>query len=142
MSPNQKWIALSVLMAITGSACGDTAAAREARDEIGEAIDATRDLVVETWADLQRKAEPRLRQATADLDALRQQLARQGEQAGAKAGEVVAEAEQRLEKARARLAEAKDAGADAAKAAWQDIDRGLQQASDSIASALERIKGG
>jgi hypothetical protein len=117
------------------SSCGDSVEARDARREIEEAADATRDLVVATWNDLAERAEPQLEELRVRLAELREAAARRGDAALAEVRPALAEAERKLEQIGDEIAAAKDRSAESLDAAWQNIRERLNAARRTLDDA-------
>lgn len=133
-------VLVAILLAVSFPACGESAEAKAAQEEILEALDATKNLVVASLSDLKQKAEPYADRLGDGLSSLRAELAQRGEQVKAEAAPLVAAAEARLSEAKQRLAAARDASADEAKQALAELQASLRAAAAAFAAAREALQ--
>ncbi|MBL9079641.1 MAG: hypothetical protein JNL08_19210 [Planctomycetes bacterium] len=130
-----------VLFAVVAfAACGESAEARAARKEITEAIDATRDLVLSSLADLKQKAEPQIDRLGEGLLALRAEAEARGQQLSAAAAPLVQKAEASLAEAKQRLSAARDASAEKTAAALAELQASLRSAGEALAAAKQSLQ--
>lgn len=133
-------VLVATCLAFCIPACGESAEAKAAHEEILEAFDATKDLVVSSLSDLQQKAEPYADRLEEGLTSLRAELAQRGEQVKAQAAPLLAAAEARYAEAKQRLAAARDASADEAKQALAELQASLRAAGNAFAEARQALQ--
>lgn len=133
-------LVLPMVAALSFAACGKSPEAQAAQKEIGEALDATKNLVLKSIEDLKQKAQPQVDRLGEDLANLRAQLQQRGEQVAAKAKPLLADAEARLAEAKQRLSAARDASGEKTQEALAELQSSLRSALQAFGRAAQALQ--